>query len=139
MIWRSSSVWQSVGLKRPWTYIPYMVYYMLYVPYMIYYMVYRSMEKADSILTRTGFLAAANLLLLLLLLLFLFFVFVVVFFSSPLFSQSQLRVQTLILCPYSPRAQSHASAPVSTIEIPNADSHPIVRTQGNTAYTGRNG
>ena len=34
------------------------------------------------------------------------------------FSQSQLSVQTLLRCPYSPRVQSHASTSVRTLKIP---------------------
>ena len=35
-------------------------------------------------------------------------------------------MQTLLRCPYSPRVQSHASASVRTLKIPNTDSHTIV-------------
>ena len=55
------------------------------------------------------------------------------------FSQSQLPVQTVLRCPYSPRVQSHASQSVSTLKIPNTGNHTIVWTHGNTAHTGRNG
>ena len=55
-----------------------------------------------------------------------------------LFSQSQPPVQTL--CPYSPRVQSHVSASVSTLKIPNTGSHTIVWSHKNTPHTGgRNG
>ena len=50
--------------------------------------------------------------------------------SSPwcgkgLFSRSLLSVQTLLRCPYSPRVQSHASASVRALKIPNTCSHKI--------------
>ena len=43
-------------------------------------------------------------------------------------------------CPYSPRVQSHAwSTSVRTLKIPSTDSHTIVWTHGNAAYTEWNG
>ena len=39
------------------------------------------------------------------------------------FFPSHLSVQTLLQCPYSPRVQSHASASVRTLRIPNTGSH----------------
>ena len=41
------------------------------------------------------------------------------------FCPSQLPVQTLLRCPYSPRVQSHASTSERTLKIPNAGSHTI--------------
>ena len=55
------------------------------------------------------------------------------------FSLSELTVQTLLRCSYSPRVQSHASTSGGTLKIPNPGSHTIVCTQENTAHTGRNG
>ena len=48
--------------------------------------------------------------------------------SKGFFSQSQLSVQTVLLCPYSPRVQSHASTSVCTLTIPNTGSHATVWT-----------
>ena len=45
-----------------------------------------------------------------------------------LFSQSQLPVQTLLRCPYSPLVLSHASTSGYTLKIPNSGSHTIVWT-----------
>ena len=51
------------------------------------------------------------------------------------FSQSQLSVQTLLQCPYSPRVQSHASVSVRMLRISNAGS--VVLTHENTAHIDR--
>ena len=51
------------------------------------------------------------------------------------FSQSQLPVQTVLRCPYSPRVQPHASTSVYLLQIPNTGS----RTHRNTAHTDSNG
>ena len=49
-----------------------------------------------------------------------------------IFSQSQLSVQTLSRCPYSPRVQSHASTSAGTFKS-NTGSHSIVYTHENAA------
>ena len=49
------------------------------------------------------------------------------------FSQSQLSVQTLLRCPYSPCVQSRGSTSVCTLKIPHTGSHTIVWTHENTA------
>ena len=49
-----------------------------------------------------------------------------------IFCQSQLSVQTLSRCPYSPRVQSRASKSAGTFKS-NTGSHRIVRTHENTA------
>ena len=54
-------------------------------------------------------------------------------------SLSQLPVQTLSRCPYSPNVQSHAPASVYTLKVPNTGNHTIVWTQGNIAQTDSNG
>ena len=46
---------------------------------------------------------------------------------------------TLLRCPYSPRVQSHASASVCMLKIPNTGSYTIVWTHENTTHTDRNG
>ena len=51
------------------------------------------------------------------------------------FFLSQLPVQTLLRCPYSPRVQSHAPTSVRTLKIPNTGSHTLVCTDENTART----
>ena len=48
-------------------------------------------------------------------------------------------MQTLLRCPYSLRAQLHASTSVRTLKIPSAGSHTIVWTGENTAHTDRSG
>ena len=50
------------------------------------------------------------------------------------FSQSQLSVQTLLQCPYSPGVQLHASTSVCMLKIPNMGIH-IVWTHKNTAHS----
>ena len=50
------------------------------------------------------------------------------------FSQSQLSVQTLLQCPYSPGVQLHASTSVCMLKIPNTGIH-IVWTHKNTAHS----
>ena len=41
------------------------------------------------------------------------------------FSRSQLPLQTLLRCPYSPCVQSHASTSVRTLKIPNTGNHTL--------------
>ena len=55
------------------------------------------------------------------------------------FFQSQLSVQTLLRCLYSPCVQSHALASVHMIKIQNNGSNTFVWTHKNTARTVRNG
>ena len=54
-------------------------------------------------------------------------------------SQSQLWVQTLLRCPFSPCVQSHALTSMPTSKIPSTGSRTFVGTQENTARTVRNG
>ena len=46
---------------------------------------------------------------------------------------------TLVRCPYSPRVQSHASASVRTLNIPNTGNDIIVWTHDNSTHIARNG
>ena len=55
------------------------------------------------------------------------------------FSQSQLSVQTLLRCSYSPRVQSHAFPSVCTLKIPSTGNNTFVWTHENTARTVKNG
>ena len=55
------------------------------------------------------------------------------------FSPSQIPVQTVLRCPYSPCVQSRASTSVCTLKIPNTGSHTVVWTHENTTHAGRNG
>ena len=52
-----------------------------------------------------------------------------------LFSQSQLPVQTLLQCPFSPRVQSCASTARCMLKIQNTGSYTIIWTNENTAQT----
>ena len=54
------------------------------------------------------------------------------------FSPSQLFVQTLLRCPYSPRVQSHALTSVRKLKIRSTGSYTFVWTHENTALTVRN-
>ena len=55
--------------------------------------------------------------------------------SMGFFSQSQLSVQTLLGCPYSPLVWLHAWTSVHMLKMPSAGSHTVVCTQENTAST----
>ena len=56
--------------------------------------------------------------------------------SKGFFSQSQLSVQTLLQCPYSPDVQLHASTLVCLLKIPNTGLHITVWTHKNAAHSG---
>ena len=54
-------------------------------------------------------------------------------------SPSQLSVQTLLQCLYSPHVQQHALTSVRTSKTANIGSHTLVWTHENPAHTVRNG
>ena len=55
------------------------------------------------------------------------------------FSQSQLSMQSLLRCPYTPRVQLRALTSRRTLKIPSICSHTFVWTHENTIRTVRNG